>query len=67
MKRGEKMNNWKEQFEKEFIYGDGDREGMIPFIETEVIEKLINDIPNDMQAQTNGYQFKQQLREGWLK
>jgi hypothetical protein len=64
--------NWKKQFEKlehpyEGIYPD---EG-IEFIQTEIIEKLIADIPDAMYTNKENLpnalpKLKQQLRDKWI-
>ncbi len=38
------MTQWQEKFEQKFI-AKGYNLEMIPFIETEIIEKIINDLP----------------------
>ena len=71
--------NWKEQFRKELyprgmdgkpIEFDVPSEAIIQFISTEIIEKLIADIPDDAIIGGDnfdlGKHLKQQLRDKWL-
>lgn len=58
-------NNWKEKFTDQFwVATQGRNDLRIKAIEKEVIENLINDIPNWLGM---GYELKPQLRAKWLK
>ncbi len=73
--------NWKEQFDKEFWVEEADDWGSTPnpseiksFISTQIIEKLIEDIPDDINdaalhtrisSNATGI-LKRQLRNKWL-
>lgn len=74
--------NWKEQFDKEFedeYFSNDLHEAFMTFIETEVIERLIDGIEIDYEAHLKGecrfgtaicsaveHEVKQQLRAKWL-
>ena len=66
--------NWKEQFEKDlarFQKGDDAVIFTKNFIKTEIIEKLIDEIPDNeiwmyTADQKKRLEFKQQLRDKWL-
>lgn len=68
--------NWKEQFDKSFVVNGltsswGNPTALKHFISTEIIEKLIDEIPDSHYSDSGMYitsnkQLKQQLRDKWL-
>jgi hypothetical protein len=64
------MENWKEQFDKRYGGLFGVKGSIKNFIQTEVIEKLIEDIPDEHSAGmflASNKDIKEQLRKKWLQ
>jgi hypothetical protein len=65
--------DWKEQLDKEVGWLVDDKKGgwttgkqpLLDFISTQIIEKLIADIPNNAWARNGRQTLKQQLRNKW--
>jgi hypothetical protein len=74
------VNMWKEQFDEYLRTKKGKltplgKESVFDFISTEIIEKLINEIPDEMLLEDENHNWqkmnvdkfiKQQLKEKWL-
>lgn len=62
------MSNWKEQLEKlEEPYENISYPKAVDFISTQIIEKLIADIPDRRSREPYPFRkIKQQLRDKWL-
>jgi len=64
--------NWKKIFSEMFLSEMISKKDARKFIETQIIEKLIDDIPDAMYTNEENLpkalpQLKQQLKERWLK
>ncbi len=64
-------NNWKKEFEKKHwgaMFESGDYDALIADIETEIIEKLIDEMREVLNPTSNSERFNrlQQLKESWL-
>jgi hypothetical protein len=61
--------NWKDKWNQGVTDGMYDLDDVPDFISTEIIEKLIADLPDDMTETPTGgpwTRLKQQLRDKWL-
>ena len=58
--------DWNEQLFSMYDNRNDDWESIEHFIETEIIEKLIEDIPSDPGTAGDNEYIKQQLRAKWL-
>lgn len=71
MKQVNRPKHWKKQFQSPNFWSDLapiQKQGIQSYIETEIIEKLIDEIPDDVHGWRvdDMSNLKQQLRDKWL-